>query len=72
MLIQPDEDGNPVRFLDQQKLDNLLANPADYGIKRFLPEIPTDMDTNYWLDGTALLVSVELITPIVNYPTGPQ
>jgi hypothetical protein len=67
MLIRPDEDGNPIRWLDEIALQEVLDDPAAYGIKAFLAK--TDMpdvygDPNYWSPGIGLLLRVEVVTPV--------
>ena len=32
LLLQPDEDGNPCRWLGEDELEDRLANAADYGV----------------------------------------
>ncbi len=62
LLIRPDEDGNPCRWLDDNSVRELLANPRDHGVDRFLAE-PPERDVNYWPDGSALLLKVQAVVP---------
>jgi hypothetical protein len=67
MLIRPDEDGNPIRWLDDTQLQELLDDPTgSYGVKAFLGGDEPDAygDPNYWSRGIGLLVRVEVVTPV--------
>lgn len=62
MLIRPDEDGDPIRWLTQGDLTDLLKDPmGTYGVLRFLDAYPGD--PNYWDNDSALLVEVKIIVP---------
>ena len=60
LLIQPSEDGEPCCFLDD--VQELLNNPEDYGVEKFLSSIP-DEDPNYWEEGCALLLKIKILKP---------
>jgi hypothetical protein len=62
LLIRPDEDGNPCRWLDDNDVRELLANPRDHGVETFLTE-PPDRGPNYWPDGSVLRLKVEAVVP---------
>ena len=63
LILVPDEDGNPTRWLSHQDLERMLAVVADHGIREFLSEVPAQADPNYWPDGSALLLQVEIVVP---------
>jgi hypothetical protein len=58
VLVQPSEDG-PITFLES--LDDVLDDPGGFGIDTFLTEVPDNQDPNYWEEGDALLLSVEVV-----------
>jgi hypothetical protein len=60
MLIQSDEDGNPVRWLKPEQIADIEGLMEDYGIKRFVDEID-ESDPSYWSDGRAMLFEVRLL-----------
>lgn len=72
ILIRADEDGNPIRWLDQDALAGLLADPSEAGIERFLDGLPingdfgasTKNDPGYWGDHVGLLLKVEVVVPV--------
>lgn len=65
ILLQPDEDGNPVRVLDDDELQELLDNPEEHGIQRFLDGefLDINTDANYWHEGDAILLKAEVVIP---------
>ena len=66
MLIIPDEDGNPVRVLGQLGLAMLLEDSrASYGVTEFkdLEWFEQNTDSNYWPEGTGVLLHAEVIVP---------
>lgn len=63
ILIQASEDGNPVSYLTTRDVEELLQDPAAYGVRKFLSEVPQEKDANYWQRGEALLFHAELISP---------
>jgi hypothetical protein len=68
MLIKSSEDGDPITWLTDGLLDDLLAMPRDWGVERFMSFEEADRlghDTNYWPDGAALLVRFEAVVPEV-------
>lgn len=62
MLIQFSDDGNPIRFLTESGLQELLKDPlGTYGVERFLAGyVGTPA---YWEVGSALLLRVEVLVP---------
>ena len=66
ILIQPDEDGNPITWLQSEELENIHDFMIDYGIKKFLDHLPAEQDPQYWEDGEAMLLEVEIkqIVPV--------
>lgn len=64
LLLRPDEDGNPTRWLTQDELDELLANADEYGIDNWIsPNNMKNADPNYWEEGSAMLLKVEAVLP---------
>lgn len=72
ILVRADEDGNPIRWLGEDDLAHLLANPREWGVDRFLEGLPTDdhaylstkCDPAYWADRVGLLLKVETVVPV--------
>ena len=65
ILLKGDEGGNPVRFLSEEDLRDLLAHPRDtYGITEFGSMLPDNHDHNYWPDGFGLLLKAEIVQPV--------
>ncbi len=64
-LIRPSEDGDPIRLIGPETLRNLLEHPDEWGVERFEDDafLGRNPDTNYWKDGTAVLMKVEVIVP---------
>lgn len=64
-LIRPSEDGDPIRLIGAEKLQMILEHPDEWGIERFETEafLGANPDTNYWKDGIAVLMKVEVIVP---------
>lgn len=64
ILIRSDEDGNPVTLLGEDP-NGFLANPLEYGIKRFEDStfLHQEPDANYWPDDVGVLLKVEVIVP---------
>lgn len=60
ILIQPDEDGNPITWLDDNEVEDLIQLKEDYGVKEFLTKLPENKDPNYWEEGQVLLLEVEI------------
>lgn len=63
ILVQANEDGSPVSYLTTRDVEELLQDPAAYGVKKFLSQLPQETDANYWQSGEALLFHAELISP---------
>lgn len=69
LLIQGDEDGNPLRWLSVREVDDIPTLMEDHGIKHFVDDVPTEqigslaraIDPNYWPEGQALLLEVKVV-----------
>lgn len=61
LLIKSDEDGEPCSFYED--IQDILDNPEDYGIEKFLTKIP-DKDPMYWEEGAALLLEIKILKPV--------
>ncbi len=65
MLLQPDEDGNIVRWVGREEVKNIKQLMEDYGIEEFLSDFPDgdmrkERDPQRWEDGQAMLLEVEI------------
>lgn len=60
LLIQPDEDGNPLRWITQEQVQDIKQLMEDYGISNWLYDDPIT-DPNYWGEGNAMLLSVNVL-----------
>ena len=63
ILIQPNEDGNPIYWLEDKEIEDIMELKEDYGIKRFLEKVPENSNPNDWEEGDALLLEVEIKVP---------
>lgn len=63
LLIQPNEDGNPMIFLNEERLQDLLNEPEEYSVKCFLEQIPDNNNPQYWGEGNVLLLKIEILVP---------
>lgn len=54
------DEGN-ITLIDN--VDNLLANPQDFGVCGFYEDFPNDSDVGCWKDGWGVLVKIELVVP---------
>lgn len=61
ILLRPNEDGNPVWWLDQHDLEELLGDAEGY---TFLALDHPEPDTNYWPEGSAMLLKIEVVVPV--------
>ncbi len=68
MIVQADEDGNPISWLDKQDTecvenDELEQVMEDHGVTRFMDEVPKEYGGNpyFWSTGDALLLRVEIM-----------
>lgn len=67
LLIQPDEDGNPIRWLSETDVADLEQLMRDHSIERFLNNWPKysdgsfKTDPNYWEEGDAMLMEAKLL-----------
>lgn len=62
--LKGDEDGNPLSIIEED-IATFLMNADDYGIaefkdEKFLKEYP---DPNYWAEGVAVLLKLEVKVP---------
>ena len=62
ILIQANEDGEPITWLSRDEVNDMLKNPEDYGVKRFIKSAVQD-DPNYWKEGDSMLLKVEILMP---------
>jgi hypothetical protein len=60
-VVKGDEDGNPLSWLQPGAMDDIAQLMEDYGIKRFMDDVPDKSDPNYWNDGEALLLEVRIL-----------
>lgn len=61
ILLQPDEDGNPVTWVETPELEDIKHFMEDYGITEFITDFPDgEKDPNYWGEGQAMLLSVNV------------
>ena len=63
MVLRPNEDGNPIKLLNPVELMNLLNRPAEHRVKQFYDLSELDADHNYWPEGAAVLLKVEVVMP---------
>ncbi len=63
LLIQSNEDGNPLSFLDQEAYAEAIADPSAWGVTKWLDAVPANPDHNYWPDGHALLLRIDVVQP---------
>lgn len=61
MLIQSDEDGNPIRWLDDDDLKDITSLMENYGVKEWIEEFS---ESTYWGEDKAMLLKVEVANPI--------
>lgn len=63
ILLRGDEDGNPVTIVVD--IDDLLANPNQYGITHFgdAAQFVSEPDHNYWQHGRGVLLRAEVVKP---------
>lgn len=64
ILLQADEDGNPVNVVPDIK--KLMDSPEDYGVTSFKDEdwFRSNPDPNYWRErGTSVLLYVDVVVP---------
>ena len=64
LLLTTSEDGNPVKRLTDTELAQVLDNPGDWGIDRFvgLDDVPADQ--NYWPSDVGVLLRCKVIIPV--------
>lgn len=59
-LIKPDEDGNPISYLEDSELGDINQLMEDYGVKSWVENFT---DPNYWNEGDAMLVKITCVNP---------
>lgn len=65
-LIQPDEDGQVVRFVTEAELREDLDEQQHYrpdARSNFLAEVPDQTDPQYWGERDVLVIRYEVIVP---------
>lgn len=62
-LIQADEDGDPIRWLDARDVQDIGQLMEDHGVTELLDELPPEdsRDPSYWHDGVAMLVEIRVL-----------
>jgi hypothetical protein len=60
ILIQPDEDGNPITWLSDEETRDITKLMEDYEIQEWVSDMS---DPNYWGDGKAMLLKVKVANP---------
>lgn len=66
ILIKGDEDGNPVKILNDRWLQELLTDSVEsFGITEFKDQAwyEQNKDPNYWPDGVGVLLTAAVIVP---------
>jgi hypothetical protein len=66
ILLRPDEDGNPVTWVQEKELSDLALFKDEWMIERFLEDVPKNPDPSYWKDGDAMLleVTIKKVVPV--------
>lgn len=64
LLLTTSEDGNPVKRLTDTKLAQVLDNPSDWGIDRFVSLDDVPADQNYWPSDVGVLLRCETVIPV--------
>lgn len=67
-LLKPDEDGNPLKWLTDAEVRELLADPSQWGIDEFkyiddLNEQFGTTDPAYWHGNVGVLLRIEVVVP---------
>lgn len=62
LVIRPNEDGNPLNFIDKSELGNITQFMEDYGIDKWTESYS---DPNYWDEGAAMLLKFSCVNPVV-------
>jgi len=60
-LIQGNEDGRSVNYLEESEIENINQLMEDYGIDKWVEKYD---DPNYWKDTEAMLVKIQVCNPI--------
>ena len=66
LLIHSSEDGEPITPLNEAELAQVLRKPEEWSIKTFKDSSffhANASNTNYWEEGTAVLLKVEVLIP---------
>jgi hypothetical protein len=64
MLIRGSEEGNPITWLDDTDLEDLLDNPEDWRVASFADHVGLPDDPNYWSSKVGVLVRYEVVIPV--------
>lgn len=59
VMFMTNEDGNFFTFFDEDELQDLLDNPEEHGINKFLDEMPKEGNMYYWPEGHAVLFEIK-------------
>ena len=59
ILVTPGEDG-AFSFIRDKDVEEMLEDPTEYGVKKFLEEIP-EKDPQEWGEGNAILLKYEIV-----------
>lgn len=62
LLLQPDEDGNPVSFLEPREVENIKQLMEDYSIDTWRENFK-ETNPQYWDEGEAMLIEYEIKVP---------
>jgi hypothetical protein len=66
LLIHSSEDGEPITPLNEAELAQVLRKPEEWSIRKFGDSSffhANASNTNYWEEGTAVLLKVEVLIP---------
>lgn len=63
ILLHPDEDGNPVTFLENSEVEDIKELMKDYGIHTWIESFEGRTDPQTWDEEEAMLLEVELKVP---------
>lgn len=64
MLIHSSEEGNPISWLSDTDLADLLAEPTNWGVTRFADHDRLPRDPNYWNEKVGVLIKYEVVIPV--------
>jgi hypothetical protein len=60
ILVHPDEDGNTTTFIESSEVEDIKMFMENYGIDELLDKIPDNKDPQYWEEGKAMLLEIEI------------